>query len=98
IRYFHVTGVQTCALPIYHQGIGVEPDYERANQLYALAAQQGITSAQINLGLMYDRGEGVAQSYTEAYYWYEQAAEAGNPDGQYRSEERRVGEQCESTW
>lgn len=68
---------------MYHQGIGIEVDYERAMQLYALSAQQGLSRAQVNLALMYDRGEGTAQDYREAYYWYRQAAEQGNADGQY---------------
>lgn len=68
---------------MYHQGIGIEQDFEHAMQLYALSAQQGVTQAQFNLGLMYDRGEGVAQDYREAYYWYLQAAENGSADGQY---------------
>lgn len=68
---------------MYHQGIGIDVNFERAMQLYALSAQQGMARAQFNLGLMYDRGEGTQQDYREAYYWYQQAAEQGDADAQY---------------
>ncbi len=38
------------------------------------AADSGLAWAQFNLGLMYRKGEGVAQSDTEAAYWYRLAA------------------------
>jgi TPR repeat protein len=34
--------------------------------------------AQFNLGTMYDVGQGVTQSYTEAVRWYRKAAEQGS--------------------
>jgi TPR repeat protein len=42
------------------------------------SANQGDPYAQINLGRMYEKGEGVPQSYTEAVKWYRLAAEQGN--------------------
>jgi len=41
------------------------------------AADQGYADAQHNLGLLYEGGQGVAQSYTEAALWYKKAAEQG---------------------
>ena len=41
-------------------------------------AEQGNAPAQYNLGLMYARGEGVPQDYTEAVKWFRLAAEQGN--------------------
>jgi len=38
-------------------------------------AEQGDVSAQFNLGVMYDDGEGVPQDYAEAIRWYRVAAE-----------------------
>ncbi|HEX7677375.1 MAG TPA: tetratricopeptide repeat protein [Thermoanaerobaculia bacterium] len=40
-------------------------------------AETGATDAQIELADMFYNGEGVAQSYSRALYWYEQAAGAG---------------------
>ena len=51
--------------------------------LYRLAAQQGNASAQFDLGLLYDNGEGVAQDYTLAAKWYRKAAEQGLPRAQF---------------
>jgi TPR repeat protein len=42
-----------------------------------MAAQQGDALAQLNLGLMYEGGQGVAQDYQEAVRWYRSAAEQG---------------------
>ena len=39
---------------------------------------QGNATAQLNLGLRYGRGEGVAQDYTQARFWYRKAADQGN--------------------
>lgn len=58
------------------------PDYERAFQLYTLAADAGDAYAMNRVALMYDRGEYVAQDYEEAFDWYLKAAEAGLPAGQ----------------
>jgi len=45
-------------------------------------AEQGDASAQYNLGLMYDKGEGVPQDYKTAVKWYTLAAEQGFADAQ----------------
>ena len=47
------------------------------------AADQGVASAQYNLGGMYYRGEGVAQDYTQALFWYRKAADQGDAYAQY---------------
>ena len=47
------------------------------------AAEQGHTSAQFNLGSMYDDGRGVVQDYKEAVKWYRKAAEQGDAGAQY---------------
>jgi TPR repeat protein len=46
------------------------------------SANQGDHSAQYNLGLMYEKGEDVPQSYTEAVKWYRLAADQGNASAQ----------------
>ncbi|MDR0234005.1 MAG: SEL1-like repeat protein [Zoogloeaceae bacterium] len=42
------------------------------------AAEQGDAGAQYNFGVMYEKGQGVAQDKAEAVKWYTQAAEQGN--------------------
>ena len=46
---------------------------------YRKAAEQGDAKAQNNLGVVYDRGEGVPQDDAEAVKWYRKAAEQGMP-------------------
>jgi TPR repeat protein len=41
-------------------------------------ADQGDADAQFNLGVMYDRGDGIPQDYAEAAKWHRLAAEQGN--------------------
>ena len=49
-----------------------------------IAADQGHIHAQYNLGLMYDLGLGVTQSYSEARKWYTLAANQGDGDAKER--------------
>jgi len=46
--------------------------------LYNLAADQGFARGQYNLGYMYEHGQGVTQSYSEARKWYTLAANQGD--------------------
>ena len=46
-------------------------------------AEQGVASAQCNLGYMYNHGQGVPQDYKEAARWYRKAAEQGYAEAQY---------------
>jgi uncharacterized protein len=57
-------------------------DYEKAAMLFRSLADQGDAEAQINLGMMYYRGQGVPQDYLEAVTWYRLAAKQGNPFAQ----------------
>ena len=47
-------------------------------------AERGTAEDQYNLGLRYEKGLGVPQSYTEAAHWYRLAAMQGYGDGQYK--------------
>lgn len=49
---------------------------------YHMAAEQGFAPAQYSLGVMYDKGRGVAQDDAEASRWYRMAAEQGDVDAQ----------------
>jgi TPR repeat protein/serine/threonine protein kinase len=44
------------------------------------AAAAGNINAMNNLGVLYQNGQGVAQSYDKAREWFQKAADAGNPD------------------
>ena len=57
-------------------------DYTQAARLFRPLAEQGIASAQFNLGMMYARGQGVPQDYLAALKWYRRAAEQGNASAQ----------------
>ena len=66
---------------MYEEGDGVEKDFEKAVKLYRLAADQGHTMAQGNLGWMYTNGNGVEEDLDEAAKWYrrsEQSRKAKN--------------------
>jgi len=58
-------------------------DYATALREYRPLANQGDDHAQFNLGLMYDKGQGVPQDYAEAAKWYRKAAGQGLADAQY---------------
>nr|WP_213395103.1 tetratricopeptide repeat protein [Yoonia sp.] len=59
---------------MYSIGIGVPRDYAEAVRWYRLAADQGFSHAQYNLGWMYHNGQGVPQDYAEAVRWLRLAA------------------------
>ena len=66
---------------------GVEA-YDRGEYAVALRefhplAERGYTPAQLYLGGMYRRGDGVPQDGAEAAKWYRKAAEQGDADAQY---------------
>lgn len=52
--------------------------YEDAVEWYRKAAEQGLSEAQNNLGVMYKDGQGVAQDEGEAVRWFLLAARQGN--------------------
>lgn len=55
-------------------GENVEQDYQKAERLLRLSANQGYTDAEALLGFMYYAGEGVTQDYREALKWLRLAA------------------------
>jgi TPR repeat protein len=68
----------------YEDGIAYyqRGDYANALQIFRSLAAQGDASAQFNLGVMYDLGQGVTQDYVEAVKWYRLAAAQGNAGAQ----------------
>ena len=69
----------------FQQGLAAaeKGDHQTAFQFWKPLAEQGYASAQFNLGVMYDHGQGVKQDYLEAAKWYRKAAEQGHRDAQF---------------
>ncbi len=61
----------------YDVGKGVAQDDAEAVRWYKLAAAQGYSSAQYNLGAIYANRKGVLQDDAEAVRWYKLAAAQG---------------------
>ena len=59
---------------MYYNGSDAPQDYQEALKWLHLAAEQGVASAQNNLGLMYRSGKGVPQDYVQAHKWLNLAA------------------------
>ena len=61
--------------------MGAEQDSEEAAVWYQKAVDAGSVPAMCDLGVCYERGEGVPQDFARAVALYTQAAENGNPPG-----------------
>jgi len=59
-------------------------DYTMSAALLRPLAEQGNGEAQQGIGLAYDLGYGVPQSFSTAITWYRRAAKGGNAAGQFR--------------
>ncbi len=68
----------------YAVGRGVARDMGQAADWFKRAADLGYVDAQYNLGVLYERGDGVPQSLTDAYKWYAVAAAAGDNESKSR--------------
>lgn len=53
---------------------------EEAFGLFLSAAEAGDTGAQLNVGYLYDTGQGVRASRTQALYWYRKAFRQGKAE------------------
>ena len=81
---------------MYANGDGVPEDDVEAVRWYRLAAEQGLASAQTNLGVMYEQGEGVPEDGVRAYVWFSVAAAQGDENARtnrYIMSERLTPEQ-----
>ena len=65
-------------------GKDVPKDYTEAVKWWLKAAEQGHARAQHQVGLRYDRGEGVSEDKAEAAKWFRKAAEQGGMSAQYK--------------
>jgi len=59
-------------------------DYQQALSIWLPLAEQGRVSAQFNMALMYELGNGVAKNEVEAARWYLEAAKGGDVASQLR--------------
>ena len=60
---------------LYHNGFGIDNNYQEAVKWYKKSAAQGNEMAMNNLGSLYQGGKGVNQSMKEALKWYLKAAD-----------------------
>jgi TPR repeat protein len=60
----------------------VDPDLDKARELYQKAANQGNVQAQYNLGVCYENGLGVEPDLPKAAKYYQEAADQGSQDAQ----------------
>jgi localization factor PodJL len=73
VRAMHNLGVLLSAR-------GWAQDYREAAGWFNRAAQAGLADSQYNLALLYERGLGVEQDLSRAYFWYSVAAKAGDKE------------------
>ena len=59
--------------------------FAEALQSWQAASNAGSATASLYLGVMYDTGQGVPQSYAEALSWYKRAGEAGSGPGLFNA-------------
>ena len=75
----------TVALADYEDGVeaAFSGDYDTAFKEFTIAAEEGLSLAQYNLGILYFTGQGVDQDFDEAFEWTKRAAEQGHLNAQF---------------
>ena len=61
----------------------LKKDYALSVKYYQQAAELGNTDAMAHMGLYYQYGDGVEQSFAKAIEWYQKVLDAGDGDGWY---------------
>src|SRR5207302_6222670 len=93
IRDFHVTGVQTCALPIWGSIFDVAVDLRRSSPSFGRHVAIELSSAgdeQLLIPAGFAHGFCTLEPNTVVFYKVDQVYSAAHD----RSEERRVGIEC----
>ncbi|MGA2056159.1 MAG: DUF2610 domain-containing protein [Bradyrhizobium sp.] len=74
----YVAAIHNLAV-IYDQGLGVDPDVERANEMFKRAANQGFPLAMYTLAQRYSEGDkgSIIRDEGQAYEWFAKASESG---------------------
>jgi TPR repeat protein len=70
----------------------VTQDYAKAHEWYEKAAGEDNAFAMINLGRLYENGQGVTQDYAKAREWYEKAAAKGDASATAYLKKLSIGE------
>ena len=65
---------------MYHRGFGMAVDDKKAAYWLRKAAEHGQPEGQFMLGSLYFYGQGVMQSYVQAFAWCDLAQDNGNAD------------------
>ena len=75
----------TAALADYEDGVeaAFSGDFDTAFKEFTIAAEEGLSLAQYNLGILYFTGQGVEQDFDEAFEWTKRAAEQGHLNAQF---------------
>ncbi len=76
-------GIHRLALVFAHGDGGTPRNEARAAELFGRAAEKGHKRAQLNLGTLYLRGQGVPRDLVQARAWLEKAAADGDPYALY---------------
>jgi TPR repeat protein len=58
----------------YERGIGLPQSFDDAAKWFRKAADQGLASAQNDLGFLYGQGRGVPKDLVKAYMWFDLSA------------------------
>ena len=58
-------------------------NYKAAFSEWEPLAKKGIAEAQVGLGLLYGKGQGLLQDYRKAVTWFRLAADQGNEEAQF---------------
>ncbi len=66
------------AIAKYGNSIAQKQLYATQELKWRKEAEQGDSEAQLNLGIMYEKGQGVTEDYIEAYKWYILSGAQGN--------------------
>ncbi|MBU0720681.1 SEL1-like repeat protein [bacterium] len=62
---------------MFYNGEGVQRDFKRSTHYYSIAADAGITPAQVSAGFAYANAMGVPQDFEKAVHYLKQASEVG---------------------
>lgn len=62
---------------MYYNGEGTKRDFKKSTHYYSIAAEAGITPAQVSAGFAYANAMGVPEDFDKAAYFLKPASDAG---------------------
>lgn len=66
---------------------GNATDFSQAANWFLAAAERGVRDSQVNMAILYARGEGVPRNLSESYKWFAIAANQGDADAASKRDE-----------